>query len=82
MHDGSASTAGTEEQSHQTEEPQDNDSLSLRIRLLDGKVSKISNTVIPSHFIVTKVYMYGFNFGRSQILNYHRKALCKKSTSK
>ncbi len=41
MHDGSATTPGTETQSNETGESEDNDNLSLRIRLPDGKVSII-----------------------------------------
>jgi hypothetical protein len=39
LHDGSATASGTEEPSHETKKSEDNDSLSLRIRLPDGKVS-------------------------------------------
>ena len=39
LHDGSATAPGTEEPSRETKKSEDNDSLSLRIRLPDGKVS-------------------------------------------
>ena len=39
MQDGSAATTHKIEQSHEAEESEDNECLSLRIRLPDGKVS-------------------------------------------
>ena len=50
MHDGSATAPGTGEGSHETGESEDNDSLSLRIRLPDGKVS-IENIIANARIL-------------------------------
>jgi hypothetical protein len=52
LHDGSATAPGTEEPSRETKKSEDNDSLSLRIRLPDGKVS-IVHTVWQRFYIYT-----------------------------